>query len=76
MDTAKPRYIKARELKLGDSIDVPGEWLHDDLAGLCCVLTVAELKRECQLTYIYDKRSESWTWFKDDEDVRLSGGKQ
>ena len=66
------RFMKARDLKVGDSIDVPGGHLHDDLAGLCCVLTAAEIKYENGKTYIYDKYSDSWTWFRDDEDVRRS----
>jgi hypothetical protein len=64
------RTVKASTLQIGDSIDVPGGSLHDDLAGLCCVLTVAEITRENGRTYIYDKVSDSWTWFRDDEDVR------
>jgi hypothetical protein len=64
--------VLARDLELDDSVYVPGEVLHDDLSGLCCVLRVDKLLREDGRTKIYDKYSDSWTWFRDGEELQVS----
>lgn len=63
------KRVKASELRVGNSISVPGRELHDDLSGLVVHLSVDKIARGDGITRIYDAHSESWTWFRDDEEV-------
>lgn len=68
----KRSSVAARDIRKGQCLYVPGAELHDDLAGLVVVLVADDIGRADGRTRIYDRRSESWTTFRDDEQVRLS----
>jgi hypothetical protein len=64
--------IKGADIFVGDAIDVPGHQLHDDLAGLMCVIEVQEITDRSRRTIgVVDKATKDRVWFKLDEELNI-----
>ena len=59
--------LPAKEWRIGDSVDVPGAHLHDDLSGLVCVLTIEDIEKTEAKVTITDKATKDRVWFRPTE---------
>lgn len=57
----------AKDWKVGDVVEVPGGFLHDDLAGLVFDLWIAQIWEKNGLVYLEDRNTNSYAWFMPDE---------
>jgi len=68
--TWSPLRCSASDIRAGDQLEVAGRELHDDLAGLVIVLSVAEVDASEKRVRIRDSYTDSWVHFRPDEEVR------